>query len=111
MDKKDRHVRSLVGALRELVLEAVPNAVETVTTGYETINYDAQNHDNGHVCYIHPLRNHVNLGFYAGNRLEDPDRLLEGHGDHLRRIRIYDAKDIRPREIKELIRKAFQPDS
>ena len=99
----DRHIQSLVGNLRDLVLEAAPEAQETVKTGWRTITYESD----GIVCYITPLRKHVDLGFYEGVRLSDPERILEGHGEKLRHIKIWETRDIRAQEFKDLVRQAF----
>ena len=99
----DRHIKSLVGALRELVHEAVPDAKEVVKEGWRSITYE----NDGIVCYIAPLKKHVDLGFYEGIRLSDPEKLLEGHGDKLRHLKVWEARDIRREEFKALIREAF----
>jgi hypothetical protein len=96
-------VRSLVGTLRKIVAEAAPTAVEKVKGGWRTITYE----DEGIVCYIAPLRKHVDLGFYDGVRLRDPDKLLEGHGKKLRHIKIWKENDIRQAEFRELVKEAF----
>ncbi|MFQ5512652.1 MAG: DUF1801 domain-containing protein [Candidatus Krumholzibacteriia bacterium] len=97
-------VRSLVGTLRKIVAEAVPAATETVKRGWRTITYE----DEGIVCYIAPLRKHVDLGFYEGVRLRDPEKLLEGRGKKLRHIKIWKENDIRKREFEELVKEAFE---
>ncbi len=96
-------VRSLVGTLRTLVTEAAPTATETVKQGWRTITYEGQ----GIVCYIAPLRKHVDLGFYDGVQLKDPERLLEGHGKKLRHVKIWEEKDIRREDFQNLVKEAF----
>lgn len=96
-------VQSLVGTLRKIVAEAAPTATETVKEGWRTITYE----DEGIVCYIAPLRRHVDLGFYNGVRLKDPEKLLEGHGKKLRHIKIWKENDIREKDFQNLVREAF----
>jgi hypothetical protein len=52
-----------------------------------------------HFCYIGAYRDHVNLGFYYGAELSDPEHLLEGSGKKLRHIKV--------REIEEIDRPAL----
>jgi len=99
----DRHVRSLVGALRQIVLEAAPDAEETVHDGWKSITYE----DNGIVCYITPLTKHVDIGFSEGYKLHDPERILEGHGQKLRLLKVWETRDIRPDDLKQIVREAF----
>ena len=96
-------VRSLVGTLRTLVSEAAPTATETVKQGWRTITYEGK----GIVCYIAPLLKHVDLGFYNGVQLEDPERLLKGHGKKLRHVKIWEEKDIRRADFQNLVKEAF----
>ena len=41
-----------------------------------------------HFCYIGAFKEHVNLGFYYGTKLPDPQGLLEGTGRSLRHIKV-----------------------
>jgi hypothetical protein len=41
-----------------------------------------------HYAYIGVQKSHVNLGFYYGAILPDPDGLLEGRGKKLRHLKI-----------------------
>ncbi len=46
------------------------------------------------VIYIHTEPDHVQLGFYNGSALKDPDRQLEGKGKYVRHVKIVTGKDI-----------------
>lgn len=83
---------------------AAPKAEERVYRGWPLIAYDHK----GLLCYIAPLKNGVNLGFYRGARLPDPDQLLGGTGKGLRHIKVRTAKDIRPAAFKKLVRAAYR---
>jgi hypothetical protein len=97
-------VRRWVGSLRRLVRAAAPQADERVYSGWRLIAYDHK----GLFCYIAPLKNGVNLGFYRGARLPDPEGLLEGTGKGLRHVKIRAAADLRPATLKKLVRAASQ---
>ena len=57
-----------------------------------------------------PYPDHVNLVFFRGAELDDPDKLLEGTGKGMRHVKIWSAKDIRKRAITDLIRSAVSLD-
>jgi hypothetical protein len=62
------------------------------------------------ICSIMPYPDHVNLAFFCGAQLDDPDELLEGTGKGMRHVKIRSAKDIRRRAITDLIRSAVSLD-
>lgn len=54
-------------------------------------------------AYIGPKNGYVNLGFYHGTALDDPDNLLEGTGNKLRHIKIRSLAQADSPEVKALI--------
>lgn len=56
-----------------------------------------------HFCYIAAQRRHVNLGFYYGAELPDPEHLLHGPGKLLRHITIRSVKDVESPAVRELL--------
>src|SRR6185436_9503071 len=64
----------------------------------------------GNVCSIMPYSDHVNLVFFRGAELDDPDNLLEGTGKGMRHVKIWTAKGIRKQAITDLIRSAVSLD-
>ena len=48
----------------------------------------------------------MNLGFYNGSQLPDPDKLLEGTGAQMRHIKIKKEADIKPELFQKLIKEA-----
>ncbi len=59
-----------------------------------------------HFCYISAQKNDVNLGFYYGAELPDPEQLLRGTGKLLRHVKIRDDKAIRNVALKHLLKVA-----
>jgi len=53
--------------------------------------------------YIHAEPDHVQLGFYNGASLDDPEKLLSGNGKFVRFIKVHDSSDIRPESFSKLI--------
>lgn len=80
---------SIARRLRELILAVDPNAVQTVRLGDHaaTFGVGPRKMTDGY-AYIMPKRGYVNLGFYQGASLADPDGLLEGTGKGLRHVKI-----------------------
>lgn len=95
-------LRPVVRELRDVVREAVPAATETVKWSQPTYE------DNGPFCYIKAFKNHVNLGFWRGKSLNDPQGLVQSGGDVMGHIRFTSASDIVSRSLVPLIRQAMQ---
>lgn len=95
--------------LRDTILTIHPEACEVVRLGDRAATYGlgSKKMSEGYV-YILPYTSWVNLGFYKGVDLPDPEGLLEGTGKKLRhlKIRTVDAAD-NPR-IHILIKAALE---
>jgi len=61
-----------------------------------------------HYLYIAPQKKHVNLGFYHGAVLDDPDGLLEGTGKLLRHIKIKSEAEFKKAGVKRLMKAAIK---
>jgi hypothetical protein len=59
-----------------------------------------------HHCYIAVYAEHLNLGFYHGATLPDPDALLEGTGKSLRHIKVKSVDATRSPAMTQLVRLA-----
>ena len=46
-------------------------------------------------AYISPQSGHVNLGFFYGASLPDPDGLLEGTGKNMRHVKLRSSADVK----------------
>ena len=93
-----------VEALREIVRSAAPRAKEIAYRGWRIVAYVGDST----FCYIAPLRNGANLGFYRGASLSDPHQLLEGTGKNLRHVKIRSPQDLRGPALKALVRQAHR---
>jgi len=68
-------------ALRLLVREAVPDAIERVRIGWHLLGYDLPLRRYGvYFAYVAPEASHVHLGFEWGAYMNDPGELLQGAG-------------------------------
>jgi hypothetical protein len=96
--------------LRRLIFATIPEAAETVRPGWRWIGYSLP--DGRRVrnfAWIGPERKHIHLGFENGVLLADPDRLLHGTEERLRRFRYFTfepAIDFEEAIIVDFIRRA-----
>ena len=104
----EEKLRPIVSSLREVILAIDPNACETVRLGDRAATYGIgpKKMKEGYV-YILPHKSWVNLGFFHGSTLDDPDGLLEGTGKKMRHIKIYSIEDSKRIVIHKLIKLAF----
>ena len=89
LDMSDPSQQATMKRLREIILEVDPTACEVVRLGDRAATYGIgpKKMSEGY-AYIMPLASWVNLGFYKGTDLPDPEGLLEGTGNKLRHVKI-----------------------
>ena len=81
-------IRDTGRALRSLILAAVPGTVEAVRPGWRWIAYSLpEKRRIRNFAWIGPERRHIHLGFEHGVLLADPEHLLQGAQEKLRKFR------------------------
>jgi hypothetical protein len=93
---------AIVRALRALVRAAVPDAVEVVKWAQPVYE------KNGPFCYIKAFPRYVNLGFWRGASLSDPDGLVRGGGEKMGHVRIAELDEIVEQPLRRLVRQAAE---
>src|SRR5688572_16284742 len=58
-------------------------------------------------AYVNAFKAHVNVGFFRGAELEDPEGLLQGTGRFMRHVKLSPAEDVDERALRALIRAAY----
>jgi hypothetical protein len=58
-------------------------------------------------AYVNSFRAHVNVGFFHGAQLSDPDRLLEGTGKFMRHVKLRPKSEVDTSALVTLIRAAY----
>ena len=101
---RDRTVRPIAAAACGLLDEGLPKARQAIKWGYPTWV------GAGNVAAVADHESHVNLQFYRGARLPDPQGLLEGTGKEMRHVKLRQAKDLRTPGVKALVRSAWRVD-
>lgn len=101
-------LRPIIQKLREIILTVDPEPCVVVRLGDRAAAFGVgpKKMSEGYV-YILPHTNWVNLGFYKGADLDDPEALLEGTGAKLRHIKMRSVADCENPAIADLIRGAL----
>lgn len=102
-------LRPIALELRKVILEIDPGACEVVRIGDKAATYGLgpKKMSEGY-CHIIPYKSWVNLGFYQGAHLPDPESRLEGTGKNMRHVKISSIEDIHQPAIKSLIQAALK---
>ena len=108
MDFVKPELRSICLDLRKLIASLHKNYVEIVWKNQKIASYGVgPKKMSEHYVYIAPQGKHVNLGFYHGAVISDPQGLLEGTGKLLRHIKIRHLKEVKNKSIKQLIKQSI----
>ena len=105
----DRHISDLALALREIVLEEVPDASESIYQVYTVaIWFGFSGKMKDMFCYITTSSGHINLGFPRGASMSDPNRVLEGEGKAMRHVKFRSQRDLERPFVRRYIRAAVE---
>ncbi|HTG41494.1 MAG TPA: DUF1801 domain-containing protein [Methylomirabilota bacterium] len=97
-------IRTIAEALRAIVRQVVPDAIEAVRPGWRLIGYKVPvGRRSIYFAYVAPEPIHVHLGFEHGIFMNDPDGRLEGAHLNLRKVRYLTV-----RSIDEVDKQAFR---
>lgn len=96
--------------LRAIIRAVDVSTVETVRLGDNAATYGVgpKKMTDGY-AYIMPMRGYINLGFYQGAVLADPERLLEGTGKGLRHVKIRSLAEANRPPVRALVATALAP--
>ena len=100
----EESLRLVMTALRDVIVEVDPDACEVVRLGDRAATYGVgpRKMIDGY-AYILPYKRWVNLGFYQGAELADPEGLLEGTGAKMRHVKMRRVEDARRVEVRALV--------
>ena len=57
--------------------------------------------------YVNAFKAHVNIGFFRGAEIEDPESLLEGAGKFMRHVKLRPEHDVDADALTKLINTAY----
>lgn len=88
-------MREIAEALRTIVRQVVPDAIEAVRPGWRLIGYKVPvGRRSVYFAYVAPEPIHVHLGFEHGIFMNDPDGRLEGAHLNLRKVRFLTLRSV-----------------
>jgi hypothetical protein len=58
-------------------------------------------------CYVNAFTAHVNVGFFLGAELPDPNGLLEGSGKFMRHVKLSPEHDVDSAALEKLVETAY----
>lgn len=97
-------IQALARSARALLADVMPGVTEVPWARQRIAGYGVgPKKMSQHFCYIAPFKQHVNLGFFYGARLDDPENLLEGVGADLRHIKLRQSADLENPAVRRLI--------
>jgi hypothetical protein len=106
----DPQVADLTLALREIVLEEAPEAIESIVKGYALaigFSFTGKPMKDG-FCHIVSYSSHVNLGFNRGAALADPNRVLAGNGKMIRHVTFRSQNELQRQFVRRYLQAAIQ---
>ena len=108
MDITEPAMQPIARHLREVVTAVDPDFVEVVRLGDRAATYGVgpKKMSEGY-AYILPHTKWVNLGFYKGAALPDPEKIMEGTGKQLRHVKIRSVEDADNPAVEVLLQKAL----
>lgn len=59
------------------------------------------------IGYVNVFKSHVNVGFFTGAFLDDPNKLLQGSGKRMRHVKIYPDSEVDSEAVALLIQNAY----
>ena len=105
--RSDDNGRATAVAVRELVRRLHPEVIEVVWPHQGTVGWGVgPKKMSEHYAYLTIHAAHVNLGFYRGASLPDPEGLLGGSGKQMRSMRLSAPLDLDNAAVAELLRAA-----
>ncbi len=103
-EQTDQHQPTL-RALRSIILACMPGAHEFIY--HSALCYQAPSVKFFPIIYIGTYANHINLGFYHGASLDDPNHLLVGTGKQMRHIKIDSFEDAKKPAVADLLKQSW----
>jgi hypothetical protein len=91
-----------VTSLRRIVDRAAPAASSTIKWAQPVWESD------GPFAYIKAFERSVNIGFWRGAELEDPDGILVGEGERMKHLTLREGEVIPADELTAFVRQAIE---
>jgi hypothetical protein len=104
---RDEHAAISI-VLHDLILGIYPDAYESVWPKQNIASYGiGPKKMSEHFVYIANYKQHVNLGFYQGAKMADPEKLLDGTGAGLRHIKVKTLEEAQSKKLAAYVKAAL----
>jgi Domain of unknown function (DU1801) len=101
-------VQEFAKVIADFILDFDKDAYVVIRAGEKSVTYGVGPKKMSEAyCYIMPQKDYLNLGFYQGSELSDPEQLLEGSGKKLRHVKITTLKMAKSKIIKDMIIESY----
>ena len=104
MAEHDPSIRQIGETLRNMILAADPELRESVKCGNPFYEKSSR------VFYLAATDSYVNLGFFNGAALADPESRIEGTGKRMRHVKVRALEDIDADQFSTWIEQALALD-
>ena len=99
--------QALARRAEALIRGVMPGVVQVAWPKQKIISYGVgPKKMSEHFCYIGVFKKHINLGFYYGAELPDPEGLLQGTGKLLRHVKITGEEQVDDPALQQLVEAA-----
>src|SRR6267143_6829904 len=98
-DALDARTKATALAIRRFLRRSAPELDEVLFMGVPNWR------GNAWVCYIADYKDHINLGFHKGAKINDPSGLLEGTGKGLRHVKIKKGAPLPEKHLATLVQR------
>lgn len=103
-DGQPAPLRGLMAATRRLLDDGLPKASCAIKWNVPVWT------GRRNIASVMPHPDRVNLQFFQGALLPDPQRLLDGSGTAMRHVKLHSARDLKDPSVKALVRAAWRAD-
>ena len=100
---KPPELSSLARTWFEVMKMCGPDVTESLHNGYPAACLDVYP-----FAYVDSFRSHINVGFYYGTFLPDPQGILIGTGKRMRHVKVTLDNQVDSRALKKLIEGSYQ---
>src|SRR3989442_6401259 len=99
-------LQAIIRTLRKIATTSMPEAHEIIY--HDAIGYSLTQSPFDRICYIAPQKKYVNVGFFFGAHLPDPQHLLVGEGKRMRHIKVRSVADASNLALEQLMKEAWR---
>jgi hypothetical protein len=109
LEPYDRKIQKLAFDLRAIVIDALGPCYENIYDAYSAVamGYGSSERMRDGICHIAVYERGVNLGFFQGVLLPDPEGALEGSGKRIRHLSLKTREDLKRPEVRLFLNRAL----